>query len=209
MGFCKFRTDSFDKKTFVNHKYVPIRGVDGANYWLGPVRLSLYAHLQLSNGAEMAATVDFADADSLVDGARTECQQGGRAGFGKAFMRSTFNFGGKADIWFFQAVLGASINFMSTDAGFSGELLQEGYGKEAVVGIQAISGYIRGVIYQRNFRCWLDCCYRCCFWGCWCCCYYINCESWWSTIWDQTFWSFNSGLVIPNMLCWGQLTRIG
>ena len=64
------------------------------------------------------------------------------------------SFGGWADIWFFQAHLGASVRFMSLDAGFTGELLpsipgyQSGYGKEAVVQLHPISGYVRGTIYQ-------------------------------------------------------------
>lgn len=37
---------------------------------------------------------------------------------------------------------------MSVDAGFSGELLQQGLGKEALVGLNPVSGYVRGTIYQ-------------------------------------------------------------
>lgn len=37
---------------------------------------------------------------------------------------------------------------MTLDAGFTGEILQEGYGKEAVVQLHPINGYVRGTIYQ-------------------------------------------------------------
>jgi hypothetical protein len=58
------------------------------------------------------------------------------------------SFGGWADVWFYQAHLGASIQFMSVDAGFTGELLQGGFGKEALVQLHPVSGYVRGTIYQ-------------------------------------------------------------
>ena len=173
VGFCRFRTDNFEKKTFMNHKYIPVHGVDGAWYWLGPVRLTLYAHMSLSNGAEMAVTTDFQERWDVINSNYWECAGGGRAGFGKAFIRASFSFGGWADIWFYQATMGAHINFMSVDAGFTGELLQEGFGKEAVVGMNAMNGYIEGVIYVRRFRCWWYCCHHCCWWGCWCCCWYV------------------------------------
>jgi len=92
LGFCGFRDSNFEKKTFINHRYIPVRGVDGAYYWLGPVLLRLYARMTLSNGAEMAVTTEFQDKDDLVRGMQGwwECDGGGRAGFGKAFITAHF-----------------------------------------------------------------------------------------------------------------------
>ena len=210
VGFCRFLSSNFDKKTFINNRYVPIRGVDGAQYWLGPVSLRLYAHIALSNGAELAVTGTFQDGDELLAGrwGWGACVGGGRAGFGKAFMRASVAFGGVADIWFFQARLGAEITFFNLDAGFSGELLQDGYGKEAFVSLNGVSGYVRGTVFQRRFHCWWWCCHHCCWWGCFCCCWALSCNSWWHAIWDHTFVSFSVG-GINNMLCSQWLTSIG
>ena len=102
VGFCRFRTENFETKTFTRHKYVRIKGVDGAYYWLGPVCLRLYAYFAMSNGAEMAVTQEFQEADDMMNGAAPhhwwECAGGGRAGFGKAFVRASLSVGGSADV---------------------------------------------------------------------------------------------------------------
>jgi hypothetical protein len=164
-----------------------LRISNSAFYWLGPVRLSIYARIELSNGAEVAVTTEFQEADELEAGrwGWSECAGGGRAGFGKGFIRASLSMGGRADILFFLADLGADIRFMGVEAGFSGELLEEGFGKEAVIGIEGIWGHVVGTVYSRRFHCWWSCCHHCCVWGsCWCCCWTLNCNSWWSLDWQ-------------------------
>ena len=116
-------------------------------------------------------------------------------------------FGGVADIWFFQVRLGAELTFFNLDAGFSGELLEGGYGKEAVISLNGVSGYVRGTVFQRRFHCWWYCCHHCCWWGCFCCCWAVACNSCWHVIWE-TFASFSEGGV-DNMLCTSWLTKLG
>ena len=88
-------------------KQFPIPGIDGAFYYVGPVKLSLVARIELNIGAEVALTTDFQDATDLLNGRqRWQCSEGGRAGIGNAFVEAKLVMGGNADILVFRAQLG-------------------------------------------------------------------------------------------------------
>jgi hypothetical protein len=168
--------------------------------------MSIYARIELNNGAEMGVTVDFQEASDLFNGIWKECANGGRAGLGKGFIEAKLCVGGTADIWIAKGSLGAEIKFIHVEAGFSGELLSEGLGKEAVIGIEGISGFIVGELYLRAFSCSWHCCGR--SWGvCWC--WYPTCFSWWSLRYSKQIWGFSSIFRLPNLLCTSWMTTIG
>ena len=73
----------------------------------GPIKMSIYARIELNNGAEMGVTLDFQEASDLFNGIWKECADGGRAGLGKGFIEAKLCVGGTADIWIAKGSLGA------------------------------------------------------------------------------------------------------
>ena len=200
-GFCGFEASEYSLAEKETTKQKKLRVLQALGMWIGPVRIGIEGHIKLAMGGEIGVTANHQEHEQLFNGKAAECKDGGRSGQGTAYVKTVMEISGSASIVFASANLGFELTFFSAQATGNAELLSGGFGKEAYVGFQAISGEIFAALRLAHFT-----------FDWWCAGRFKRgkerCYLWLPDIsmemvdkWRKVLWSFKSVHDSGNLLC--------
>ena len=207
-GFCGFQESEYSVADSETTKQKPIPGINAVGFWVGPVRVGINAYIKMAMGGEIGVTANHQESSQLTNGGEAECKDGGRSGQGTTYVKTVLEISGTVTIVFAKGSLGCDLTFFSAQATGNAELLSGGYGKEAYVGFQAISGEIFAKLSLAEFSYSWWCAarfkrgqQRCYLW-------LPNISFSWAEVWRKVIWAFKARFDSGNLLCNG-LSDVG